>query len=77
MSEIKEWVRDMRARLQPDLFLGRTAGQWQETENERDRLQVRVRVLESALMEAMGWNWLDEDAPEDVRERLVRVWQGD
>lgn len=33
----------------------------------------RIATLERAAEEALGWNWLDDDAPEDVRARIVSV----
>ena len=34
-----------------------------------DEAAAAIRELQAALYEAMDWNWLDEDMPEDVRFR--------
>jgi len=33
----------------------------------------RIEVLEVALHEARGWNWLDDDMPADVIESMDNV----
>jgi len=38
-------------------------------------LQYRLGRVEEALGEAMEWNWLDEDMPKDVRERIESVYE--
>lgn len=33
----------------------------------------RARELEMALAESLEWNWLDDDAPEELREKFLKL----
>ncbi len=37
----------------------------------------RVKALENACLEAMGWNWMDEDAPDDIGLKIMKVIEND
>lgn len=39
-------------------------------------LSEQAKKLEDGIREALGWNWLDDDWPEDVRERLENLANG-
>ena len=36
-----------------------------------------IEELEKGLLEALEWNWLDDDAPDDVKQRLLYLIQGE
>lgn len=38
----------------------------EEAANEIERQAEVIRELQSALMDAIDWNWLDNDKPEDL-----------
>lgn len=53
------------------------AAEIERLERERNHLQQKVWRYREALAEAMNWNWLDDDMPQDVIDRLGPLLNGE
>jgi len=68
MNDTKKLVS--RLRLQPEDIGGPSRMDMLreriEAANELERQDLRIKELQAALMDAIDWNWLDGDRPEDL-----------
>lgn len=45
----------------------------EQFDEEVEVLEARIQELERGIAEAMSWNWLDDDYPPAVSEKLRRI----